>query len=142
MNIINNFKLLDNLDGYDKLSNPMGLNTFQLLPHGVTWLYDGKKNVREHANKIIALPLYNNEGIALIQSPFDKLDNQAFIIKPNNEIKWNISEMIRKKHRGVIFSDVYYITNTLFFFVNIDNLDYRFTFDPETGMFGDLIPSY
>ena len=39
------------------------------------------------------------------------------------------------------FYDVYYINKELYFFVNINGFDYRFSFDIETGECGELISS-
>ena len=142
MDTINNFKLLDDLDGYDKVANPNGLNMIELLPHGVTWSCNGKINEIKHNNKIIALLLKNNNGIALVKSPFNKCGNNAYIISPLNEIVWDVGSIIRNDTDKVIFSDVYYISDELNFFINIDVRDYRFTFEPKIGKAGKLTPSY
>lgn len=142
MDAISAFKLLDNLDGYDKVANPKRLSVFELLPYGITWLCNGRINEIKHNDKIIPLLLKDNDGIALIKSPFNKKDNQAYIMAPFNEIKWNVGGLVRKNIESAIFSDVYYVLNDLCFFVNVGGRDYRFVFEPNTGKIGNLIPSY
>lgn len=142
MDTISNFKLLDNLDGYDKVGNPNGLSMIELLPYGVTWLCNGKINEIKHNDKITSLLLKNNNGIALIKSPFNRIGNNAYIISPSNEIIWDVGSIIRDGTSEIIFSDVYYVSDELNFFVNVDGRDYRFTFDPKTGQTGKLTPSY
>ncbi|WOA50884.1 hypothetical protein [Dickeya solani] len=142
MDTISDFKLMDSLGGYDKAANPKGLGLFNLLPHGVTWLCNGKRHEIKHGNKIIPLLLKENDGIALIKSPFNKKDNQAYIVTPSNKIKWNVGDLLKKHIEGAIFLDVYFILDELFFFVNLDGRDYRFAFEPKTGEIGKLIASY
>ena len=40
-----------------------------------------------------------------------------------------------------LFYDVYYINDSLYFFVVVSNTDYRFEFNPYTGEVGDFIES-
>jgi len=142
MDSIYNFKLLTNLDGYDAIMNPKGLSVYELLPYGVEWECNGVAYRIKNENKIIPLLLKSNDKIALIKSPFDKKENQALIITSFNEVNWNVSAMIREKNKNAIFTDVYYVFDELFFFVNINNCDYRFSFDTKNGRAGDLIVSY
>ncbi|MCG8711055.1 hypothetical protein JHU04_004406 [Brenneria sp. 4F2] len=142
MDTISDFKLLDNLGGYDKATNPNRLSVFELLPYGIEWLCGGKINEIKHDDKIIPLLLKGNAGIALIKSPFNKKDNQAYIITPLNEIKWNIGDLVRNDIEGAIFSDVYYVLSDLCFFIHVDGRDYRFVFEPKTGKIGNLILFY
>jgi hypothetical protein len=51
----------------------------------------------------------------------------------NNRIKLNKDTLI--------FYDVYYEGRELYFYVIIENKDYRFSFDLETGKIGKLIIS-
>ncbi|MGG7523010.1 hypothetical protein ACQ3G4_16715 [bacterium BS0013] len=142
MDPVNDFKLLNNLDWYDAILNPKGLSIYELLPYGVEWECNGIAYKLENENKIIPRLLKSNDQIALIKSPFDKKENQALIITSFNEVKWNVSTMIREKNKNAIFTDVCYVFDELFFFVNINNCDYRFSFDPKNGRAGDLIVSY
>ncbi|MCL6324721.1 MULTISPECIES: hypothetical protein [Pectobacterium] len=142
MGVISDFKLLDDLGGYDKASNPNRLNVFELSPHGISWLCDGKIYEIRCNEKLIPLVLVGGDGIALIKSPFDKKINNAYIVSPFNEIVWDVGGLVRAKNKDIIFSDVYYVLNELCFFVHVDGCDYRFSFDEKTGRVGNLIKSY
>lgn len=142
MDAISDFKLIDNLSGYDKSNNVSGLSVLDLLPYGVSWLCDGKEKEIVYPDKIIPLLLDDNSGIALIQSPFSKKDNQAYIINPHGDVFLNVGEVIRMREKDAIVNDVYYISNDLFFFFNVNGRDYRIKVDPKSGNVGEVIPSY
>lgn len=142
MREIKKYKLLDDLNDYNRMLNPDGLNVFELIPYGVSWEYKGDVKEITCEKKVIPLLLKEEDGIALIKSPFDIESNQAFIISPANEIKWDVSCIINKKIKGAIFTDVYYVLNDLCFFVSLNGCDYRFIFEPNTGGISDLIPTY
>ncbi|CBG88124.1 hypothetical protein [Citrobacter rodentium] len=142
MNTIVNFNVLDELGKYDKESNPSKLSVFDLLPSGVSWLYGTKKiEIRDH-KKIIPLLLLGDAEVALVRAPFDKDKSQAYILSSTGEIMWDVKEIIEKKIKEVVFYDVYYISDILFFFININGHDYRFSFDVSTGIAGDIIQNY
>lgn len=140
MKKINNFNLLHDFEEYEKTTNPKGLSVFDSLPHGVSWLFDENKYEIKYDDKIVALLLQDNQGIALIESPFNQ-KNQAYIISPPNEIKFNVGEIARKAFGNIVFTDAYFISNEIFFFVNRDGHDYRFSFEPKNGEIGRLIQS-
>ncbi|WP_391529558.1 hypothetical protein [Photorhabdus akhurstii] len=140
MNIISDFKVIDTLDDYDRKRNPQGLSVLELLPTGITWVYAGKRQEIYDDNKLIPLILKDSIGIALIVAPFNKSKNQAYILNPDNSLKWDVKEILNT--RDAIFSDVYYINNELYFFVHINGVDFRFLFDIESGSLGELIQSY
>ena len=142
MNVIINFSVLDDLGKYDKESNPRKLSVFDLLPTKVSWLYNAKKIEIKDNNKIIPLLLLNNAGVALVKAPFDKDKSRAYILKPTGKVMWDVKDIIGKKIIDTIFHGVYYISDILFFFVNINGCDYRFSFDVNTGITGELIQSY
>lgn len=142
MNTIVNFSVLDELGKYDKESNPNKLSVFDLLPTGVSWLYGTKKIEIRDDNKIIPLLLLGDTGVALVRAPFDKDKSQAYILNPAGDIMWNVKGIIDKKIKDIIFHDVYYISDILFFFINVNGCDYRFSFDVDTGIAGEIIKSY
>ncbi|AFI88304.1 hypothetical protein F6Q07_18710 [Pectobacterium parmentieri] len=142
MSIISGLKLLDDFGGYERISNPNRLNVFGLSPHGVSWFCDGEVYEIRCNEKLIPLLLVGGDGIALIKSPFDKRNNNAYILSPFNEIIWDVGGLVRKENKDIIFSDVYYVINNLYFFVHVDGCDYRFSFDTKTGEVGSLLQSY
>lgn len=142
MSIISDFKILDGLDGYDKVSNPSGLNVYEFTPYGIAWRHEGKSYKIECSDKLIPLLLRSGEFIALIKSPFNKDGNGAYIISASNEIVWDIRSLIGNTRGDAVFSDVYYVQNELTFFLNVGHADYRLAFDPKTGIHGNLILSF
>ncbi|WP_323637303.1 hypothetical protein [Pectobacterium polaris] len=142
MDAISNFKLIDNLSGYDKSNNVNGLNVIDLLPYGVSWSCNGKKKEIVYSDKIVPLLLKDNTGIALVKSPFSKKDNQAYIVNSHGDIFWDVGGTIRQHEKDAVISDVYYISDDLFFFFNVNGRDCRIKFYPKTGKIGEVIPSY
>jgi hypothetical protein len=139
---IHNYTILDDLGNYDKELNPNRLSVIELLPKGVSWLHNGKKIEIKDDNKIVPVLLLNGDEIALIKAPYDKDQNKAYIIDAEGNIKWDVKDIINKKTSDAIFYDAYYIYDELFFFLNIRNCDYRFSFDTKTGICGNLLQTY
>lgn len=142
MSDIQNYTTLDDLGSYDKALNPKRLSVLELLPTGVSWIHNGNKIEIHDSNKIVALLLSNGNEVALIKAPYDRDKNNAYIVDAEGKVKWDIKSMFGQKIRDAIFYDVYYITGELHFFININNCDYRFSFDTETGVCGNLLQSY
>ncbi|MCL2115828.1 MAG: hypothetical protein FWH29_06375 [Methanobrevibacter sp.] len=148
-NEIRNFATIERFEKYDKIKNHLQLSVNDLLAIGVEWEYNGQKFKLQKGKKIEAVLLKNNKNIAIIEEPFNKIKNKAYIISGNNEVKFNIKELLEKNRSKVLeynlkefnFYDAYYINKELYFFVNINGLDYRFSFDIETGECGELISS-
>ena len=148
-NEIRNFATIERFEKYDKIKNHLQLSVNDLLAIGVEWEYNGQKFKLQKGKKIEAVLLKNNKNIAIIEEPFNKIKNKAYIISGNNEVKFNIKELLEKNRSKVLeynlkefnFYDAYYINNELYFFVNINGFDYRFSFDIETGECGELISS-
>lgn len=97
--------------------------------------------------KITAILLKGEEEIGIVEAPFNFKENKAYIINGDKSIKWNILKLIKNKYENlfinnnIFVSDLYYITNTLYFSIIINNEDYRFSFDPMNGDIGNLIVS-
>lgn len=91
--------------------------------------------------KGVALLLSNNLNIAVVVSPFCLSDNSAYIYSPDGNVKWDVGNIVRCNYKNVVFSDVYYIFDMLYFFANIEGHDYRFSFDIDTGKVGNIIAS-
>jgi len=123
-----------------------GSSIGEQLPSAITWSYKGEKHTITFPQKAIVLLLKDLENMAVIESPYDK-SNKAYILSGERDIKWNLSELIKDvfpnpQNRYIYFSDVYYIENQLYFFINTGDIyDYRFSFDPKTGMIGKFITS-
>lgn len=137
-----NFEKKYSNTGYDRVKNPKNLSVLELLPDGFSWSYNGVNHQRKNSNKIIPLLLKDANSIAVVEAPFDKNKNAAFILNPDNSIMWDISGIYRKMRVVDFFSDVYYVNNELFYFLHSNGKDFRFSFDIKTGLCGKLTPSY
>lgn len=142
MSNISNFIISDDLMEHNKNRDPKKASAFELLPNKVSWSCGNVKIEVRDDNKIIPLLLKCNNEVAVIKAPFNKNKNQAYIFDSKGNIKWKIREKIPCNISNAMFSDVYYINDTLYFFISIKNMDYRFSFDSNTGLTGELLPSY
>ncbi|WP_174353617.1 hypothetical protein [Serratia proteamaculans] len=127
---------------YDRVNNPNSLSVLKPLPDSFSWSYNGVSHQRENSDKVIPLLLKDANAIAVVEAPFDKNKNAAFILNPDNSIMWDISDIYRKMMTVDFFSDVYYVNNELFYFLHSNGKDFRFSFDIKTGLCGKLTPSY
>jgi hypothetical protein len=157
-NIINDFTYIEEIENYDKGNNPLKLSAYELLPVGIKWNYNGQEYKIQNGNRITAKLLNDKKHIAIIEEN-EKL-NEAYIVDGNNIREYNIRELLDEKNLEIkspyiigennytklnkdilIFYDVFYVRQELYFYVNIENEDYRFSFDFETGKIGKLIIS-
>lgn len=139
--MIDNFRVADNLAGYDKKNNPQRFSVFDLLSKGVAWSYLNKQYEIMDDNGVVSLLLTGCNEIALIKAPFDKGANRAWIINADSTVKWDVSGIIKKTYNDAVFYDVYYIGGELFFFIHVNNNDFRFSFDAISGNIGILLQS-
>ncbi|MFJ3456051.1 hypothetical protein ACIPMZ_03660 [Scandinavium goeteborgense] len=139
--MIDNFRVTDNLAGYDKINNPQRLSVFDLLSRGVTWSYLNKQYEINDSKGVISLLLTGHNEIALIKAPFDMDANRAWIISADGTVKWDVSNIVKKNCSNTVFYDVYYIDGELYFFIHINNDDFRFSFDVTSGDMGVLLQS-
>ena len=142
MSVIENYSVIDNPGSSDRGANSQGLSVWELLPTGVAWSFLGCPYKIETPQKLIPELLVDATGIAVVIAPFDIKENEALIIKPDGDLMWDVRAAAKAIIGQGIFSDVYYVSGQLCFFVNINNLDYRFSFDVVSGTVGALIPSY
>ncbi|MCD5980881.1 hypothetical protein [Pseudomonas quasicaspiana] len=142
MSVIENYSVIDNPGSSDRGANSQGLSVWELLPTGVAWSFLGCSHKIENPQKLIPELLVDATGIAVVIAPFDIKENEALIIKPDGDLMWDVRAAAKTMVGQGIFSDVYYVSGQLCFFVNINNLDYRFSFDVVSGTVGALIPSY
>ena len=89
------------------------------LPCAITWFYNGTNHRIEHQDKLIPLMLKNNQYVAIVQAPYSKVYNMAYIINGNGEVIWDLKDILKGKRNidRPLFYDVYYINDSLYFFV-------------------------
>ena len=142
MSVIENFSVIDNLGSYDRAANPHGLSVRELLPTGVSWSFLECSYKIKNPHKLIPKLLLDGIGIAVVIAPFDIHENKALIVKPGGDLMWDVRAAAKAIIGQGVFSDVRYVSGSLCFFVNINGLDYRFSFDVVSGAVGMLTPSY
>ncbi len=129
------------------LNNEKRLSILERLPSVITWSFKNIEYKIENDNKIIAVLLKNTRQIAIIEAPFEKKYNQAYITNAYGEIDIDISELFIRKFASLNLNetfqviDVYYIHEDLWFFLIMRNTDFRIKFNVEQMQMGDLIES-
>lgn len=144
---IKDFILVNSSKHKNELSSEEDLTIQEQLPDSALWTYNEEHYSLQNNQKLITHLLKNQTHIAVVEAPFDIKHNKAYIINGEKKIIWNISALFDEKYKAFLynkrayFSDVCFIKNELYFFVVIDNLDFRFYFDRVTGAIGKLIES-
>ncbi|WP_346747406.1 hypothetical protein [Prevotella jejuni] len=80
------------------------------LPCAITWFYNGTNHRIEYQDKLIPLMLKTNQYIAIVQAPYSKVYNKAYIINGNGEVIWDLKDILKGKRNidKPLFYDVYY----------------------------------
>jgi hypothetical protein len=129
----------------EKSSSNLIDNIYLSTPIGYYWLFNGKKYSIINEDRVIML-LFDDK-LAVIESPFKKSNNKAYLINLDNEILFDISDVFYLEYRTMllnktyIFTDILTMDNKLFFYVNINNTDFRFFVDIRNKKIGKLIES-
>lgn len=129
----------------EKSSSNLINNIYHLTPIGYYWLFNGKKYSIINEDRVIMLSFDNK--LAVIESPFKKSNNKAYLINLENEILFDISGVFYLEYRTMllnktyIFTDILAMDNKLFFYVNINNTDFRFLVDIRNKKIGKLTES-
>ena len=123
------------------------LSIIDSLTSIISWFYEDKLYKIENEEKIIAVLLKNKIQIAVIEAPFNRLSNKAYVVNGIGEIIMDVYALFIKKNnskyqeKSIIFTDAYYIDEELYFFVVINNTDFRMKVDVNNMQLGDLIES-
>ena len=136
-----NFTIIKAFEKYDKHKNQLKLSVYDLLPIGIKWNYNGKEYTINNGNKIEALLLKDNKNISIIEEPYSIIKNKAYIIDGNSKTKYNIKGLLLEnknfiseyKVNKLYIYEAHYIDNELYYFININEFDYRFIFNIEDG---------
>ncbi|GIM57488.1 hypothetical protein CAPN006_18800 [Capnocytophaga canimorsus] len=129
----------------EKSSSNLINNIYHSTPIGYYWLFNGKKYSIINEDRVIMLSFDNK--LAVIESPFKKSNNKAYLINLDNEILFDISDVFYLEYRTMllnktyIFTDILVVDDKLFFYVNINNTDFRFLVDIRNKKIGKLIES-
>lgn len=100
---------------YDRVSNPQRRSIAEMLPSAVSWL-DGSRTVRiDFSKNGLACPLADLSGVAIVESPFERDKNRAYVINSDGSERF---ALVKPSDAGsdAAFSDVYYVDGALSFF--------------------------
>lgn len=131
----------------NKINSDDQMSIIDILPNTISWSYKGKIYKIENEDKVIAVLLENNNQIAVIEAPSNKTHNKAYIVDNTGQVIMNIYEIFLRKNNSkycgkfIIFTDVYYIKDELYFFLVLNNTDFRLRIDTINLQIGDLIES-
>lgn len=123
------------------------LSIIDRLPNTVSWYCDETLFEISNENKVIAVLLNNGNQIAIIESPYNKIANKAYIVDSLGRIVVNIKTLFEETYAHLynvtqaIFTDVYYSNSKLFFFLVLNNVDFRLEMNITEMKLGDLIES-
>jgi len=137
------FTIIEAFEKYDKHKNPLKLSVYDLLPSGIKWNYNGNEYLVNNGNKMSVLLLKNKKNISIIEEPYNKQKNKAYIVNGSNEIAYDIKNMLLENKLFIsdynvneyYIYEAYYIENELYYFMNINGFDYRILFDLGIGNF-------
>jgi hypothetical protein len=123
----------------------------------VKWNYNGQAHEIQNGNRLTVKLLNDRKHIAIIEVSDNRNLNEAYIVDGTSVQKYNLRKLLNEtnleirsphiigdNHRiklnkdTLIFYDVYYINQELYFYAVVENEDYRFSFDLETGKIGKL----
>lgn len=136
-----------------KYIRPIPLSTVEchsvgeLLPIGFSWkCKGGVYNRIQESGGLCAILSECDNVIGVVESPYMKGFNSAYVLNGTNQVIWNVSDLFIATYGnkyyggvGIHFVDVRIENETLYFFVNISNCDFRFSINIKTGEIGRLI---
>jgi hypothetical protein len=144
---IERFSHIYSNNNYNRTENPDKLNVFELSPLGVSWYYDGQYYEIINDNRVYALLLEEETDIAVVEAPFDRVTNDAYIVDSKGKIIWNVKDLFHTKYKDtinghyILFDYPTFESSNLYFYVTINNIEYRFSFNKLNGNIGRLIES-
>lgn len=140
MTQLQNFQHIERLPGYDKIRNPSRLTISDLTPVGASWEYDGHKIEISGRAGILAVPLENLSGVAVVEAPFETGgQNKAYVLNSDGTKCFDMKKPM--KYMTLLFSDVYYVGGTLCFFLSGSLGDFRLSVNESDGSILAIEPS-
>ncbi|WP_139133409.1 hypothetical protein [Pandoraea sp. ISTKB] len=130
-------KLLDfRLDyadpNYDRANNPQRRPVAILLPISVSWCAGSREVTIAFPENGIACPLRDESGVAIIENPFDRCRNKAYVLNVDGTMRCALEKPF-DVGSDAVFSDVYYVNEGLCFFLSGSSGDRRVEYDVATG---------
>lgn len=140
MTKLQNFRNIELDPSYDKVQNPKRLTVRELLPIGVSWEYNGQKYEVLKPWGVLAVPSNDFLSIAIVEGPFETgPKNHAYIMNASGSVRFEINKP--RELSTSSFSDVYYVSGELFFFLSGSPGDFRLSINEIDGTISKITPS-
>ncbi|VVE76428.1 hypothetical protein PAN31117_05394 [Pandoraea anapnoica] len=117
---------------YDRVNNPQRRSIATLLPISVSWRTASRDVKIAFSGNGIACPLKDEGGVAIIENPFDRCRNKAYVLNVDGTMRCVLEKPI-DVGPDAVFSDVYYVNEILCFFLSGSSGDRRIEYDVTTG---------
>jgi len=140
MTKLQNFRHIELDPSYDKIQNPKRLTVSELLPVGASWEHNGQKYEVLKSWGLLAVPLSDFSGIAIVEGPFEtRKKNHAYVMNSAGSVRFEINKPSELSTSS--FSDVYYVTGELCFFLAGSSGDFRLSINEIDGTISKISPS-
>lgn len=140
MTKLQNFRHIELDPSYDKIQNLKRLTVRELLPIGASWEHNGKKYEVLKPWGVLAVPLNDCHGIAVVEGPFETgQKNHAYVMNADGSVRFEINKP--RELTTSSFSDVYYVSSDLCFFLSGPSGDFRLSINEIDGTISKINPS-
>jgi hypothetical protein len=137
---LHNFRHIELDPSYDKIQNPKRLTVRELLPVGASWEHNGKKYEVLKPWGVLAVPLNDSCSIAIVEGPFETgQKNHAYVMNADRSVRFKINKPSELTTSS--FSDVYYVSGELCFFLSGSSGDFRLSINEIDGTISKINPS-
>jgi len=140
MTKLQNFRHIELDPSYDKIQNPKRLTVRELLPVGASWEHNGQKYEVLKPWGVLAVPLNDFRSIAIVEGPFETgQKNHAYVMNADGSVRFEINKPSELNTSS--FSDVYYVSSELCFFLSGSSGDFRLSINEIDGAICNINPS-
>jgi len=140
MTKLQNFRHIELDPNYDKIQNPKRLTVRELLPVGASWEHNGQKYEVLKPWGVLAVPLNDFRSIAIVEGPFETgQKNHAYVMNADGSVSFEIKKPSELTTSS--FSDVYYVSGELCFFMSGSSGDFRLSINEINGTISKINPS-
>jgi hypothetical protein len=140
MTKLQNFRHIELDPSYDKIQNPKRLTVRELLPVGASWEHNGQKYEVLKPWGVLAVPLNDFRSIAIVEGPFETgQKNHAYVMNADGSVRFEINKPSELTTSS--FSDVYYVSGELCFFLSGSSGDFRLSINEIDGTISKINPS-
>lgn len=128
---VTDFRFVDRDPGYDKVNNPLRRTVAELTPAAIAWRSGGvQRDIRSTAG-IGGVPLADGSGIAIVEGPYDRTANRAYIVNADGSLRAQVS--VVEGTGKVRFYDVLYMSGVLTFLAAASDRDVQVRVNESDG---------